>query len=67
MIVAYSWYSPDNFPEVLKKTTRNRITVAPAKSRTDQSQHISVERYRKQTIPTEGPPHVGEVSANFFG
>jgi hypothetical protein len=27
----------------------------------------SLALVRKQTIPTERPPHVGEVSANFCG
>jgi hypothetical protein len=35
------------------------------------STHAEKENYvvlvRKRTIPTERPPHVGEVSANFSG
>jgi hypothetical protein len=32
-----------------------------------QKQTNSVVLVRKQTIPAERPPHIGEVSANFCG
>jgi hypothetical protein len=43
------------------------IKSGEQKSENNNKQTKSVALVRKRTIPTERPPHVGEVSANFCG
>jgi hypothetical protein len=45
-----------------KKNTVSQLNDKQRKKQTN-----SAVLVRKRTIPTERPPHVGEVSANFFG
>jgi hypothetical protein len=50
-----------------KGETEEKTKLTGLLSLRPDSQTNSVALVRKRTIPTEGPPLVGEVSANFSG
>jgi hypothetical protein len=53
--------------DVLEILDRLHFQEASAYMGPQNKQTNSVVLVRKRTIPTERPPHVGEVSANFLG